>query len=95
MSGSTYIEPKDELSDATRNMHQALVSLTEELEAINSYNQRADVCNNQQLKAILVHNRDEEKEHVAMLLEWIRSNDARLSEELKGSLFSQKDSVHL
>lgn len=94
MSGITYQEPKEELSEATRDMHQALLSLMEELEAIDSYNQRADVCKNPQLKAILVHNRDDEKEHAAMLLEWIRRNDAKFSKQLKGCLFSKKDIAH-
>ncbi|MDD4977621.1 MAG: ferritin [Gallionella sp.] len=86
-----YQEPIAELSNATRDMHLALTSLMEELEAIDSYNQRADVCQNKQLKAILVHNRDEEKEHAAMLLEWIRRNDAKFSKQLKDCLFSKKD----
>jgi hypothetical protein len=88
---STYQESIAELSDATCHMHQALLSLREELEAIDSYNQRADVCTDQKLKAILLHNRDEEKEHAAMLLEWIRRNDAKFAKELKGQLFSKKN----
>jgi uncharacterized protein len=94
MSDLTYQEPSEKLSTATRDMHLAILSLREELEAIDSYNQRADLCNDRKLKAILIHNRDEEKEHASMLLEWIRRNDAKFSKQLKGCLFSKKDIVH-
>jgi len=70
-------------------MHRALVSLTEELVAIDFYNQRAEACKNKGLRAIFEHNRDEEKEHASMLLEWIRRHDPRFSEELKGNLFTE------
>jgi hypothetical protein len=53
-------------------MHRAIASLMEELEAADWYNQRVDACKDHELKAILAHNRDEEKEHAAMVLEWIR-----------------------
>jgi hypothetical protein len=72
MSSVGYHEPESELSDETRDMHRAIVSLMEELEAVDWYNQRADACKDAELKAILRHNRDEEKEHAAMVLEWIR-----------------------
>jgi len=62
----------------------------EELEAVDWYNQRADGCKDQALKAILVHNRDEEKEHASMLLEWIRRRDLTFSKELKDYLFTEK-----
>jgi len=62
---------------------------------VDWYNQRADVCKDQELKAILEHNRDEEKEHAAMLLEWIRRKDARFSKELKDYLFTEKPIAHL
>lgn len=71
-------------------MHRAIVSLTEELMAIDSYNQRAEACKNKGLRAIFIHNRDEEKEHAAMLLEWIRRRDPRFSEELKNILFTEQ-----
>ena len=90
MSSVGYHEPVEELSDETRDMHRGLVSLTEELEAVDWYNQRAAVCKDQRLKAILEHNRDEEKEHASMLLEWIRRNDPRFSTELKDYLFTKK-----
>ena len=69
MSSVGYHEPIEELSAETRDMHRAIVSLMEELEAVDWYNQRADACVDPVLKAILVHNRDEEKEHASMLLE--------------------------
>ena len=73
-----------------RDMHRATVSLMEELDAVDCYNQRADVCQDAELKAILDHNRDEEKEHAAMLMEWIRRRDPSFSRELKSNLFSRK-----
>jgi uncharacterized protein len=89
-----YHEPLDELSDATRNMHRAITSLMEELEAVDWYNQRADACRDAELKAILEHNRDEEKEHAAMLLEWIQRRDPTLSKELKDYLFTTDPIAH-
>lgn len=85
-----YHEPLNELNDDTRNMHRAIVSLMEELEAVDWYNQRATACKDEELKAILAHNRDEEKEHAAMLLEWIRRHDDKFSKELKDYLFTDK-----
>ena len=90
MSSVGFHESSDELSDQTKNMHRAIVSLMEELEAVDWYNQRADVCNDQQLKGILEHNRDEEKEHASMLLEWIRRNDPSFSLQLKKYLFTEQ-----
>jgi ferritin-like protein len=90
MSSVGYHEPIEEMSDETRDMHRAIVSLMEELEAVDWYNQRADACKDQELKAILGHNRDEEKEHAAMVLEWIRRRDPALSKELKDYLFTTK-----
>jgi ferritin-like protein len=87
-------EPAEQLSQETLDMHRAIVSLIEELEAVDWYQQRADVCKNKELKAILAHNRDEEKEHAAMLLEWIRRSDATFSKELKDYLFTEKPLTH-
>ncbi|MES9973265.1 MAG: ferritin, partial [Candidatus Thiodiazotropha sp.] len=75
MSNEGYHEPLEQLSDETRDMHRAIVSLMEELEAVDWYNQRVDACSDESLRAILAHNRDEEKEHAAMVLEWIRRQD--------------------
>ena len=90
MSSEGYHEPIDELSDATRDMHRAIVSLMEELEAVDWYSQRAEACKDAELRRILEHNRDEEKEHAAMVLEWIRRRDPRFSKELKDYLFTSK-----
>jgi ferritin-like protein len=70
-------------------MHRAIVSLMEELEAVDWYNQRAKATSNPDLRAILEHNRDEEKEHAAMVLDWLRRSDATLSQHLKTFLFTQ------
>lgn len=94
MSNEGYHEPIDELSDDTRDMHRAIVSLMEELEAMDWYNQRVDACKDADLKKILAHNRDEEKEHAAMLLEWIRRRDATFDKELKDYLFTDEDIAH-
>ena len=90
MSSAGYHEPIAELSDETRDMHRAIVSLMEELEAVDWYNQRADACRDEELKAILMHNRDEEKEHAAMVLEWLRRRDPKLDEHLRTFLFTEK-----
>lgn len=84
-----------ELSEGTKNMHRAIISLIEELEAIDWYNQRADACKDTELKAILIHNADEEKEHASMLLEWIRRHDSAFSKELKDYLFTDKSIAEL
>ncbi len=94
MSSVGYHEPVEELSDETRDMHRAIVSLMEELEAVDWYNQRADACKDPELRAILAHNRDEEKEHASMVLEWIRRHDPVLSKEMKEYLFSKGPIAH-
>lgn len=94
MANEGYHEPVGELSDAARDMHRAIVSLMEELEAVDWYNQRADACRDRELKAILEHNRDEEKEHAAMVLEWIRRHDPVLSQELREFLFTERPLTH-
>jgi ferritin-like protein len=60
----------------------------EELEAVDWYDQRIDAAHDQELKDILAHNRDEEKEHAAMMLEWLRRHDAKLNEHLRTYLFT-------
>jgi ferritin-like protein len=94
MSNEGYHEPVSELTNETRDMHRAIVSLMEELEAVDWYNQRVDACKDADLKAILAHNRDEEKEHAAMVLEWIRRKDPTFSKELKDYLFTDKAIAH-
>ena len=75
-------------------MHRAIKSLMEELEAVDFYNQRVDACSDPELKIILAHNRDEEKEHASMLLEWIRRKDKTFEKELKDYLFTEKSFRH-
>jgi len=94
MANEGYHEPIDELSDETRDMHRAITSLMEELEAVDWYNQRVNACKDKDLKAILAHNRDEEKEHAAMVLEWIRRKDSVFDKELKDFLFMENPIAH-
>jgi len=94
MSNEGYHEPITELSDETRDMHRAIVSLMEELEAVDWYNQRVDACKDEALRAILAHNRDEEKEHAAMVLEWIRRQDPAFDKELNDYLFGEQPIAH-
>lgn len=93
MSNEGYHEPIAELTDKTRDMHRAIVSLMEELEAVDWYNQRVDACKDPELRGLLEHNRDEEKEHAAMVLEWIRRRDPVFDEQLRKYLF--KDGASL
>ena len=83
-----YHESEDKLRDETKDNHRALTSMQEELEAADWYDQRVDAATDPELKQILAHNRDEEKEHFVMLLEWYRRRDAKMSTELKTRLFS-------
>lgn len=94
MANEGYHEPIEELSDETRDMHRAITSLMEELEAVDWYNQRVDACKDKELAEILAHNRDEEKEHAAMVLEWIRRRDPKLDEELRDYLFTEGEIGH-
>ena len=89
-----YQEPFAELSAEARDLHRAIASLVEELEAVDWYNQRVDICTDPELRAILAHNRDEEKEHAAMLLEWIRRRDPAFDHELKDYVFTEKPIAH-
>ncbi len=87
MSSESLHAPRDRLSKKTLSMHHAIVSLMEELEAVDWYRQRADDCEDEALKEILLHNMREEMEHAAMVLEWIRRNDEDFAHELKDNLF--------
>ena len=80
MSSETLHEDPSKLSPATVDMHRAIVSLMEELEAVDWYNQRQEAAADPELKEILAHNRDEEKEHAMMVLEWIRRRDAKFDD---------------
>ena len=81
-------EARKDLSKETRDMHRALVSLQEELEAIDWYRQRAEACGDAQLKSILVHNMREEMEHSAMLIEWLRRKESNFDGHLQTYVFS-------
>jgi ferritin-like protein len=72
MSSETLHEPTELLSEPTKNMHRAIVSLIEELQAVDWYQQRAEACTDDDLRAVLLHNKNEEIEHAMMNLEWIR-----------------------
>lgn len=90
MANEGMHEEISDLSEKTRDMHRAIVSLMEELEAVDWYQQRVDACRDKELQAILQHNRDEEIEHAAMVIEWLRRNDAVFAEQLKEYLFTDK-----
>jgi ferritin-like protein len=81
------------LSKAVLDSHRAIESLREELEAVDWYDQRAGATQDEALKALLIHNRDEEKEHAAMLLEWLRRRDPKINENLETYLNS-KGPIH-
>ncbi len=83
MSSESYHEPIELLSEDTKNMHRALVSLREELEAVDWYQQRAEACTDSDLAAVLVHNKNEEIEHAIMTLEWIRRHNPVVGANLK------------
>jgi hypothetical protein len=91
---SEYHEPWEALSPETKNAHRALKSLMEELEAVDWYNQRADLCDEGELKAVLAHNRDEEIEHACMLLEWLRRTMPVFDEQLRTYLFTKEPITH-
>jgi hypothetical protein len=82
MSNEDLHEPRERLTDKTITTHQAIVSLMEELQAIDTYRQRADDCDDAQLKAVLVRSMNDEMEHAAMLVEWLRRNVAEFATQL-------------
>jgi ferritin-like protein len=83
-------ERAETLSDSVIDLHRALVSLQEELEAVDWYHQRSVSTSNPELAAILAHHRDEEKEHAVMLLEWIRRHDPKFDEHMHTYLFTEE-----
>jgi uncharacterized protein len=87
-SAGLHEDPKL-LKPETIDRHRAIASLGEELEAIDGYDQRVDAAGDEQLKQILGHNRDEEKEHAAMTLEWLRRHDPKFNEVLRTYLFAE------
>jgi len=93
MSSESLHEAAEKLSPATIDRHRATVSLMEELEAIDWYDQRIDAATDEALKEILRHNRDEEKEHAAMVLEWLRRADPKFDAQLRTYLFKEGDII--
>lgn len=89
-SSATLHESTEKLKPETIDRHRAIVSLMEELEAVDWYDQRVDAATDDELRAILAHNRDEEKEHAVMTLEWLRRHDAALDRQLRTYLFADK-----
>jgi uncharacterized protein len=87
MSSEVLHVPREKLSRETLELHYAITSLMEELEAVDWYRQRADDTHDPELKAILLHNADEEVEHASMVLEWIRRREPRFDKELREYLF--------
>ncbi|MFW5701363.1 MAG: ferritin [Bacteroidota bacterium] len=90
MSSENLHEKQHDMKKETIDIHRAIVSLCEELDAWDWYNQRVDAVSNHDLKKILIHNRNEEKEHAAMLIEWLRRNDNFFEGQLKEYLFTDK-----
>jgi uncharacterized protein len=87
-SSATLHEDPAKLGLEVIDHHRAIVSLMEELEAVDWYDQRVKATTDDELRHILTHNRDEEKEHASMLLEWLRRNDEKLNQHLKTYLFT-------
>jgi uncharacterized protein len=88
MGSETYHEPLELLSERTRNLHRAIISLIEELEAVDWYQQRAEAASDPELRAVLLHHRKEEIEHAMMNLEWLIRNDPEFQEHARTYLFS-------
>jgi ferritin-like protein len=94
-SSSSLHESEAVLKPETIDRHRAVVSIMEELEAVDWYDQRIDAAGDSELKKILAHNRDEEKEHAAMMLEWLRRHDPKLDEHLRTYLFTNKSVLEI
>ncbi len=88
MAEASAILHEDNLRPETIDRHRAIVSVMEELEAVDWYDQRSEAATDPELRAILAHNRDEEKEHAAMALEWLRRRDPVLDQQLRAYLFT-------
>jgi len=95
MSSETYHEPYELLSGAAREMHRALISLVEELEAIDWYAQRAELTTDIELRRVLLHNRAEEIEHAIMNLEWIRRHDPKFDATIRTYLLTDVPIVEI
>lgn len=90
MSSETLHEDPKAIGPEVIDKHRAITSLMEELEAVDWYDQRVAATGDDELRAILAHNRDEEKEHAAMVLEWLRRHDPKLDANLRKYLFSEE-----
>lgn len=92
MAGASqiYHEPLELLSEQTKDMHRALVSVQEELEAVDWYRQRAEATQDEELKGLLLHNMREEIEHACMVLEWLRRNNPDFDQQMRTYLFTDK-----
>lgn len=95
MASVTLHESEQALSVETKEVHRAIVSVMEELEAIDWYQQRIDVTTDSSLKEILTHNRNEEIEHASMLLEWIRRNRPEFDERMEMYLFTKENVIEI
>lgn len=89
MAGETLHEPREILGPEILDRHRAISTIMEELEAIDWYDQRIKAASCPELQSILAHNRNEEKEHASMLLEWLRRNDAEFSKHMRNFLFTE------
>ncbi|WP_111495143.1 MULTISPECIES: encapsulin-associated ferritin-like protein [Marinobacter] len=89
-ASESFHESEELLSEQTKEMHRALVSVQEELEAVDWYQQRADASSNEELRGLLLHNMREEIEHACMVLEWLRRNHPDFAQQMSIYLFSDK-----
>jgi len=95
MSSESLHEERSVLKPETVDRHRAIASVMEELEAVDWYDQRVDAAQDDELREILAHNRDEEKEHAAMVLEWLRRRDAKFDEHLRTYLFTKENILEI
>ncbi|HSG87783.1 MAG TPA: ferritin-like domain-containing protein [Pseudomonadales bacterium] len=93
MSSEQLHEPREQLPEELIDKHRAISSLIEEFDAVDWYDQRAAATSDPELKAVLEHNRDEEMEHAAMVLEWLRRRHPKIDEELRNYLFKDGDII--
>ena len=89
MAHDSLHEPAEVLPAEVIDRHRAIQSLMEELEAVDWYDQRVAACQDEELRAILAHNRDEEKEHACMTIEWLRRRDPKFDQHLRTYLFTE------
>ena len=94
-NSASFHESEERLRPQTMEHHRAIVSLMEELEAVDWYDQRVDATKEEALREVLAHNRDEEKEHAAMTLEWLRRHDAKWDEVLRTYLFTEESIIEV